>query len=216
MFSKNYIVIPFLFLLISMECPAQDRDLPSPANLSAEFIRENDTSYVLLKWDKVTLEDKNVGYNIFLNFPPEEKLFLYGKAGVVWNESYRIPIFNEIGSTYSFSVCSIVNFPKVIRSEKAPVLKFTTPTTDLPLLKLSKFSKNDHTVQIEWAYPNDIIDLKGFELIVNEEVKMTTVSEKRSLSYQLEEKGNYNLSLRAITKNGIKSNQTQLRRVIVD
>jgi hypothetical protein len=210
------IFIFFSFLLTSTFALAQNEGLPSPTNLQAEFITENDTNYIVLKWNEVSVKERNVGYNVFTNFPPEEKLFLNGQAGVVWKESYKIPVFNNTSQTFRIAVCSIVNFPKVVRSEMSEIIEITTPTTELPLLQLSNFNNSGKSIKLEWNYTDKIPDLKGFELIINGEVNATADADQRSLSYEFEENNTYEIFLQAVTNNGVRSNKTQMRKIIIN
>lgn len=212
----NKVFISFLFLLISSYGLAQNGVLPNPTNLQAEFITENDTNYIIIKWSEVTVVNRNVGYNIFINFPPDEKLFLKGEAGVVWKESYKIPIFKNVSQTYRLAVCSIINFPKVVRSEMSEIVEITTPTTELPLLQLSSFNKSGQSVNLEWNYTNNIADLSGFELIINGEVSSKLPADQRTLSYKFEDANTYEICLQAITNSGLRSNKTQVRRIIIN
>jgi len=210
------IIIFFSFLLTSTFTLAQNEGLPSPTNLQTDFITENDTNYIVIQWNEVSVKERNVGYNVFINFPPEEKLFLNGQAGVVWKEIYKIPIFKKTSQTFRIAVCSIVNFPEVVRSEMSEIVEISTPTTELPLLQLSNFSSSGKSIKLEWNYTDEIPDLNGFELIVNGEVQSFADADQRSISYEFEEADNYEIFLQAVTNNGVRSNKTQMRRVIIN
>lgn len=216
MFKRTFLILIFTGCVTFTALTQEKIELPTPNNVEAKFITENDTNYIALSWDEVKVEGKNIGYNVFINFPPNDQLYLYGKAGVVWHTEYKFPVFNAKSTSYKLSVCSIVNFPQVRRSKKAEVVELITPTTKLPLLQLSDFSNEGNTIHLEWSYPKDIQDLKGFQFIVNNSVLHIISSEERAFFYTFEKEGDYKIVLQAITQNGVQSNITQVRRIVME
>lgn len=187
------------------------QDLPVPEGLNASVIKDKSNRYMQLSWKPVE-DSLNVAYNIFINFPPDSTLYLYGKAGLVWDTVYNIPVSSNYANNYRLSICSIVNFPEVRRSNYAKPIEVFIPTEKLPLLQLKNFSQNNNKVIFEWEYP-EIKDLNAYVFYINDQVANTLEPNDRTFSYTFDNSGTFIIELQAVTITGIASNRTQARVV---
>lgn len=208
-----------VIMLLSVTClvfttEVLGQALRAPTDLNAQVVTKAGDRYVSLTWKSVKGKHKHVGYNVFVNFPPDTSLFLWGKAGIIWKNQYAFKITKEYAATYYFAVCSIINFPAVKRSAKTAKLKVEVSSARLPFLQLSSFKQQGDNVSLSWHYP-EIKDLKSFRLWVNDTLRVSDIpSTKRAFTYQLQQQAQKSkVELEAITTSGVTSNRTQPRIV---
>ena len=66
-----------LLLLLSLSTTAVFGQLPPPKNLTA--VHDVDSNLVRLNWE--ALQTDIAGYNLFVQLPGQDRLFLWSKAG---------------------------------------------------------------------------------------------------------------------------------------
>ena len=188
------------------------QELPVPEGLNASLVKSESNQYIQLKWEPVEVDSLNIAYNIFKNFPPDSILYLYGKAGMVWDTVYNIPLNSNYADSYKLSICSVVNFPQIKRSKQSKSVEVIVPTKKLPLFQLSAFSHNGNKANLKWDYP-EIKDLEAFVFYINDKIVKTLNPGIRSFSYQFDKSGTFALQVQAVTTSGISSNKSQKRVV---
>ncbi|MEP2772958.1 MAG: hypothetical protein ABJH05_12475 [Fulvivirga sp.] len=209
---KRLIIISILSLII---VPAICQ-VPVPTGLKAKLIQTDSMNLVQLSWSKKSNKDSvTVGYNLLTNFPPHEELMISQKAGVVYDTSYLYPISNVRGAKYRFALMGLKNFPKVERSEVSDVVEILVPSTVIPHVQLNKVKQDAGKLIVNWGYPNDIADLSGFKIFLNDELLTEIPPDKRVVEYEGGETGTYIFQVRAYTNN-IESKPSQKRLIKVE
>lgn len=207
------IIIISLLSLIAVPAICQ---IPVPTGLKAKLVETDSMNLVLLSWNAKSENDSvTVGYNVLTNFPPHEELMISQKAGVVYDTSYLYPISNARGANYRFALMRLKNFPKVERSEVSEVVEIVVPSIEIPHVQLNKVKQDDRKLIINWDYPNDIADLSGFRIFLNDKLLTEIPSDQREMTYEADGSGTYIFQVMAYTNN-IESRPSQKRLIKVE
>ena len=186
-------------ILVHISLVAQAQ-IPAPQGLSAIWNAENRT--VQLSWD--TLRQDIAGYHLFVQLPNRDRMLLWSKAGELYVPAYDFEVITNKGGIYKFSVAAFSNFPEVIYGSLSESITIEVPSGRLPMPASLEARLRKDNLTITWEYDNDIFDLAGFEIQLNDSI-IKVSSEVRTFSTDLSEKGDYIVQLRAISTRGLYS-----------
>lgn len=180
-----------------------------PQHLQATY---NDASRTIsLSWDAV---DSVAGYNLFVKTYGNEHFMLWGKAGIIYANKYEFDISSDYGQLLEFAVCSIQNFPKVMRSENGNSVSIEVPSLVLPMVKLNDPKFNKKSIMVSWQYDQSIADVRGFVVMINNKPKHFDKS-VHEFSLDSLPTGMYSIHVMAQSKNGVLSPPSSRRVVYV-
>ena len=189
------------------------QDVPIPQGLNANYIVTDTANYIFLNWAvKESIDEETVGYNVLVNFPPEDKLFVLGEAGLIFKNQYYYEIKTTKAAKYRFAIVGINNFPKIKRSNMSEVVEIVTPSLKLPNVEIQDLKVINEQIILKWNYPYEIPDLVGFRVYANDELlvdEKEIVREDNRLNFAYKEKGNYSFQISAVTITGVQSRLSQ-------
>ncbi|UII26437.1 hypothetical protein LVD15_24595 [Fulvivirga maritima] len=198
-------VIYLIFSLIITATLTHAQDLPVPTGLKAEVIKDEESGEraIHLTWDKAQSQYENLGYNLLVKFPNGKSLYLYQKAGVIYDTQYDYVFYDSYAAKYEFALMSIVNFPSVKRSAQSETIEVIVPSRILPNIQVKSVEAKDHELSLAWDY-EDILDVEGFRIYANDKLVSTLKgNDKRTWSKNFEESGKYLLEIEAFTTSGV-------------
>ena len=191
------------------------QEVPVPLGLKATYIPTDSVNYIHLLWNKKNNKDQvTIGYNVLIDFPPEDRLVMLGKAGLVFNNEYYFEVKNSTSAKYRFAVLGVNNFPEIKRSKMSEIIEIITPSTSLPNIKIEEVKVRGEQIVLQWNYQHNIADLKGFRVYVNNELLIDEDeidAKTHRLFFAYKEKGKYAFQLTAVTETGIESRFSQKR-----
>ncbi|MDH5367489.1 MAG: hypothetical protein OEW67_10910 [Cyclobacteriaceae bacterium] len=196
------------------------QEVPVPEGLKGKYISTDSVNYINLSWDhKSTTDSLTTGYNILVNFPPEDKLLILGKAGIVFTNNYNFTIKNNYSSKYRFAIIGVQNFPNVKRSLLSDTIEVITPSIVLPNIEIKELKSRGENIILKWEYDYSIADLKGFRVYVNgnifaDENKISSNTDQLYFSYK--ENGEFIFQLSAVTNSGLESRLSQQKMIAIE
>ena len=209
------VVIFFIFILSGLPLSAQE--VPVPTGLRGEFLATDTTDYVRLTWNAKDENDSiTVGYNLLVNYPPNNDLMISGRAGIIYGNTYLYPVNNSKAAVYKFAVRGLTNFPSLKRSEESKIIEVLVPSKKLPFIEIDQFERVNEKIKFTWSYPDDILDLAGFNIYINGQLHSQVPSNDRSIEIQLLEKGKYIFEVSAYSKTNLESPYSQKKLMRID
>ena len=195
-------------LFISYFSFAQCLDVPT--GIRAVYIE--DKRSVILDWDEM---DSVAGYNLFVKYHGKEDYLLWGKAGLVSNNTYAFPVLFDQGQILAFRLCSVQNYPQVERSSYSESINVLVPSVKIPMVKLNRPIEKKESTIVTWEYDKSIADLSGFVLMINNIPKHLSRKE-REFDLKILPSGYYDIHILAQTKNGVLSPPSQRRKIEIN
>lgn len=187
-----------------------------PSNFKAKYVKRGQKLLVRLTWDKKEADDTvTAAYTIFCD-RTTGYLSRESSIPLITENQYYFEIGGEDDVTYKFSVAAIGKNNQMTESSVTDTAY--VPTRKLPFLDFSKIDKTNNKVTLNWEYPNDISDLKGFRVFFNGRMvadERTLKSNIRTWQTTTLTKGKHTFQIMAITKYGIYSEKSPLRFAII-
>ncbi len=188
---------------------------PVPKNLTGKFISEKGHQYISLAWDGKSMEDTlTLGYHIYANFPPSEKLLMEASIPLIKDNQYRYEVYNSIGAKYKFQVSAQSKYK--YESEPCKVIEVFSPTRVMPFPNLWPIKVDSNRVVLEWRYEN-IPDLKGFQVYQNKKLIVTektlTKDARKWVSPPMEYGKEYTFEIAAVSEYGLISGMSFERKI---
>ena len=174
--------------------------LNSPTGLVVEF--DNEERIVRLTWDYA--DSTVAGYNLFVKTGSQDKYYLWGKAGLIYQTKYDYKILSQIGQHYEFKVCAVQNFPDVIRSEFSNIVAVDVPSQHLSMVNINNPRVKKNTATISWTYSTTAADFQGFILYLDEE-ELKVKKEEREYVINDISSGKHIVQIVAYTESGLRS-----------
>ena len=188
----------------------------SKSTLTATPKIENDKILVELSWNG---SEKN------LNLAQGYGIFTDRSGGIIAYEpgiqpikgfNYNYQIEGATGTNYLFAIALIDN--NEVATIVTDTVKVTIPTTTLPYISIWPISANKQKVTINWKYKNNIADLTGFRVYMNE----TLLTDEQKIGKDLRswttadlEPGKYSFQIEAVTSFGVRSPRSNKVKIIV-
>ena len=195
MIKRSFLIVQFTMSVLSLHA----QQVFTPNNLIAVF--DDEKRVIHLSWDPS--QSKVAGYNLFVNHGNGDSFYLWGKAGLIYETSFDYPVFSKDGATFEFKVCSVQNFPEVIRSDYSNIIRVEIPSSFLPMVKLNKPVVKKKIATISWGFSSKAADLDGFIIYLDkDEIKVP--KEVRNYAFNELTSGNHTVFILAISKTGLK------------
>lgn len=185
--------------------------------LTASTRIENNQVLVQLNWDADV--DFINQINGFLIYCDRSGGIIAREANIapVKITSYNYLVEGGTGREYKFNVKyeDTDNSP----SDYTDTITVVIPSKKLPFVTVWPFSVEENDLSFEWHFPNDIADLKGFRVFLNNElVHNENVIDGAQRSWLIEdlEAGVYELEIQAVSESGITSKYSQKRIITIE
>lgn len=211
----KYILCVISFLVLSSGSNAQtDGNIPPvPARFKGKIISKGGKDYIRLTWaEKSSSDTLTYGYHIYNNFPPEADLYQNGRINLLTTNQYDYEIKRPFASTYRFAITAVSAYPDKVESKRSDIIEIQTPSTTLPLVKITDYSLSGSTASVSWNYPQ-ISDLDQFVITLNGKKKIIQAgADKRSVKFEVPEtiKKPY-FQIQAISKGGVESSKSTIK-----
>ena len=193
------------------------QEIPVPQGLEGKVVQEADQRFIELTWQPKASDDaQTVGFNVLVQFPNSDKLLIYQRAGLLYGNSYRFPIYDRIGTTYRFALMGVRNFPELQRSAQSPPVEVQVPSIKLPNIEISNAAYQNGSIRLTWQYNYDIPDLAGYQIYLNSKPLAVAPKDAQNWSKAMTDTGKYIFEIAAITENKVESRKSQKRLVKID
>lgn len=210
--------LTFLLLLVNQVTLAQE--VPVPKGLQAKYVESDTANYIQLTWEsRDAVDELTVGYNVLVNFPPEDRLVVLGAAGLVFKNEYYFKVQSTYSTKYRFAIMGVNNFPTVRRSTMSEIVEIITPSVSLPNIEIEELRLRGEQIVLKWSYPDNIADLKGFRVYANNELFVDEEEIDRNthrLFFAFKEKQDYVFQISAVTNSGLESRLSQKRFINIE
>ena len=202
----NFMIWVYAFLPLN----SFSQILDSPAGFVGEF--DNEERVVRLTWDYA--DSTVAGYNLFVKTGSQDKYYLWGKAGLIYQTKYDYKILSQTGQHYEFKVCAVQNFPEVIRSEFSNTVAVDVPSQHLSMVNINNPRVKKNTATISWTYNTTAADFRGFILYLDEE-ELKVKKEEREYVINDISSGKHIVQIVAYTESGIRSKMSNKKFIII-
>ncbi|MBS2213781.1 fibronectin type III domain-containing protein [Carboxylicivirga mesophila] len=186
-------------------------------SLTASSRIENNQVHVQLNW--TADEDFINQINGFLVYCDRSGGVLAKEANIapLKATSYNYLVEGGTGRKYKFNVKyqDTDNSP----SDYTDTITVVIPSKKLPFVTIWPFSVEENDLSFEWRFPNDIADLKGFRVFLNNElVRNENDIDAAQRSWLIEdlEAGDYELEIQAVSESGVTSKRSQKRIIAIE
>ncbi|TAJ12601.1 hypothetical protein DMA11_11945 [Marinilabiliaceae bacterium JC017] len=178
---------------------------------------ENDQAFVQLNWQ---------AENDFINQIHGFLVYCDRSGGILAKES-DIPVFKDTSYEYRIEGGAGRNYQFTIKYENldgssgnyTDTIDVVIPSKKLPFITVWPFTIEEKNLIFQWKYPNNIMDLKGFRIYLNNQlVEDENQVNKSQRSWTLEnlEPGTYELEMQAVSESEVISKRSQKRIIEVN
>lgn len=185
--------------------------------LTASTKIENNQVQVELNW--TAAPDFTNQINGFLIYCDRSGGILAKEADIepIKTTTYNYLIEGGTGRLYKFNV-------KYENTDGSPsdytdTISVVIPSKKLPFVTIWPFSVEENKLSFEWRFPNDIADLKGFRIFLNNEIirdENEINANQRELLIENLEAGEYELEIQAVSESGVTSKRSQKRTITIE
>lgn len=144
------------------------QQLAVPGNLKAELVQNNGIHHIHLKWTpKQSFDTITNGYVLFTDHGGS----YFGREAnlpIIKTNHFNYHVDKTNGAEYRFAIAAIDKEKNL--SKLSDTIKVLTPTKFLPNLNIWPVEKNQNSITLNWNYPNNISDLAGFRIYMNDQL----------------------------------------------
>ena len=175
----------------------------TPGNLNGKIIKKEGVYYIKLTWD-YSEKVSDVAFRIFTDGP---------RGNLIYDSSFphelKSPFEIEVkrirGELKHFAIQAISTERKT--SSLSNEIELITPTIILPPINITKLEVVANEVNLDWKFSDEIVDLNGFEILVDSEVYLSeneVNKEKRATILKGLAPGKHYVIITAITQYGLQ------------
>ncbi|MEN8251067.1 MAG: fibronectin type III domain-containing protein [Bacteroidota bacterium] len=194
----------------SNECMVQaidETNVQSPGNLKGEVIKKEDQYFIQLTWDyNAPVADKE--FRIYTDGPGNELIYDSSLPKEI-TSPYLIEVVRSRSEKSHFAVLARNSARE--NSNLSNEIEVITPTRKLPPISITSISSGEKIVNLEWRFSRDVLDLKGFRILVDDKVMLTEdkiSSGQRAIKLENISEGKHTVEIIAVTDFDIEEQST--------